>query len=337
MEKKINVGVIGYGTVGRGTVQTLIGNAEEIKRKTRINVVVAGVADTRIADKNDLYLEQVPMKTAEADELIENPDIDVIVELIGGTGAAFDIILKALKNGKHVVTANKALLATRGKELIAAAAQSHRRLMFEASVGGGIPVLSVLQNDLTADKILKIEGIVNGTCNYILTRMEQEKLPFETILADAQKLGYAEADPSGDVEGYDSVYKMIILAYLAYGKWVDVKDVARVGITKIDLAQIEAARLAGKRIKLIGTVEKQDNDIFVAVKPTAVEIGTQLAAVSGVFNGIQITGDKVGPLFLQGQGAGSLATASAVCADILKIAGAAEQSYVILQEKKGAV
>lgn len=321
MSKKINVGVVGYGTVGRGTVQTLISNAEEIKRKSGLDVVVTGVADTHIADKTDLYLEQVPIKTVHADDLIHHRDIDVIVELIGGTGAAFDIISSALKNGKHVVTANKALLATRGKELIALAVQSHRRLMFEASVGGGIPILSVLQNDLAANKILKIEGIVNGTCNYILTRMEQEKLPYETILADAQKLGYAEADPAGDVEGYDSVYKMIILAYLAYGKWIDVKDVAREGIAKINLAQIEAAQIAGRRIKLIGTVEKQGEDIFVGVKPTAVECNTQLAAVSGVFNGIQITGDKVGPLFLQGQGAGSLATASAVCADILKIAG----------------
>lgn len=321
MSKKIKVGVVGYGTVGRGTVQTLISNATEIKRKTGLDVVVAGVADTHIMDKNDLYLEQVPLRTTCADELIANPDIDIIIELIGGTGAAFDIISKALKNGKHVVTANKALLAMRGTELMALAHSMHCNLMFEASVGGGIPVLSVLQNDLAANHILKIEGIVNGTCNYILTRMEREKLPFETILADAQKLGYAEADPSGDVEGYDSVYKMIILAYLAYGKWVDVKDVERVGITQIGLAQIEAAHVAGQRIKLIGSVEKQGGDIFIAVKPKAVPLESVLAEVSGVFNGIEIVGDKVGSLFLQGQGAGSLATASAVCADILKIAG----------------
>lgn len=217
------------------------------------------------------------------------------------------------------MTANKALLATRGTELLALAEKSNRRLMFEASVGGGIPVLSVLQNDLVANQILKIEGIVNGTCNYILTRMEQEKLTFEQVLTDAQKFGYAEADPTADIEGYDSVYKMIILAYLAFGKWVSVEDVYREGITKISLQEIEAATVADRRLKLVGTVEKIEEEIVIKVKPTAVEQTSVLARVDGVYNGIHIVGDKVGSLFLQGQGAGALATASAVAGDIIKI------------------
>ena len=315
--KEIKVGIIGFGTVGAGVAANLLANGDVIAKRTGVKLTLAKIADLDITTDRGV---KVPdgILTTDANALIR--DVDVVVELIGGTTVACDFILKALKAGKPVVTANKALLATRGAEIFAAAEAAGVDVYYEASVAGGIPVIKALREGLVANRINRIYGIMNGTCNYILTRMEAEKADFGDVLADAQKLGYAEADPSLDIDGFDTAHKAAILASLAYGEWFGLKPVYVEGIRGIEQQDLEFADELGYRIKLLATIKQIDGDVQVRVHPTLVPKQALLANVSGVFNAVLIEGDTVGQTLFYGRGAGRAATASAVVADLADVA-----------------
>ncbi|MDR2884421.1 MAG: homoserine dehydrogenase [Deferribacteraceae bacterium] len=319
MAKQVNVGVIGCGIVGRGTIETLLKNKETILQKSGISVNLVGIADIRI-DNNDELLNGVAIKTTDAMELINNPEIDIIVELIGGYTHAKTFILAAIEQGKHVVTANKALLATHGKEIFNKAIEKGVQVAFEASVGGGIPIIKVLKEDLAANNIEEIDGIINGTANYILTRMIQEGKDYKDVLADAQKLGYAEADPTFDVQGIDSAHKLTLLSSIAFGTWVEFDKVYTEGITNISTVDIDFAKELDCTIKLLAIAKKRNGSIEVRVHPTMIPNRFQLAAVNDVFNAVQVKGDVVGTTLHYGRGAGGTPTSSAVVADIVNIA-----------------
>jgi homoserine dehydrogenase len=307
MKSRVNVGIIGYGVVGKGTVDTLKKNKDTILRKTGLEINIAGIADPK--------LDGAPT----AEDMINNPEIDIIVELIGGYTHAKTFIEKAIENGKHVVTANKALLAVHGREIFAKAQERGVEIGFEASVGGGIPIIKVLKEDLAANNIEEIEAIVNGTTNYILTRMKNEGKAYADILADAQKLGYAEADPTFDVEGIDSAHKITLLSSIAFGSWVDFNKVHVEGITKISDVDIDFAKKLNCTIKLLAIAKKCGDSIEVRVHPTMIPDRWQLASVNDVFNAIQVKGDMVGTTLHYGRGAGGAPTSSAVVSDIIDI------------------
>lgn len=319
-QKTINVGVIGYGVVGSGTIENLILNQNIIKQKTGINIVVKGVADLNIDRKNDEILQHVDIKTKNANDLINNPEIDIIVELIGGYGIAKEFIASAIKNGKHVVTANKALLALHGKELFNLSKENGVILGFEASVGGGIPIIRVMKEDLAANNIQEIYGIINGTANYILTRMTKEGKGFTEVLKDAQEKGYAEADPTFDVEGIDTAHKICLLSSIAFSTIIDFDKIYVEGISNIKPVDIEIAKELGCTIKLLAIAKKDSDGVEVRVHPTMISFDNMLASVDGVFNAICLTGDRVGTTMHYGRGAGSAATGSAVVGDIINIA-----------------
>ncbi len=316
--RPINIGIIGYGTVGKGTVQVLIDNAETIKNNTGVNVRIKTIADLVLPD--DEYLKQIPVKTKDAYDVINDDEIDIVVELIGGYEPAKGFILDALKAGKHVVTANKALLALHGKELFIAAKENKTMLCFEGSVGGGIPIIRVMKEDLAANNILEIYGIINGTANYILTKMEKEKKEFNEVLKEAQELGYAEADPTFDVEGQDTAHKITLLASIAFNTLVPYENVFVEGISKIKQVDIEYARKLGCKIKLLAIAKKYEDDIDVRVHPTIIPDRYILSKVEDVFNAIYLVSDKVDRTIHYGRGAGSLPTGSAVAGDIIGIA-----------------
>lgn len=320
MERKINVGIIGYGVVGKGTLETLKQNVKSTVVKTGLDINVKSVADLRINDyTNDTLLQTVPVRTTNAMDLINDPEIDIIVELIGGYNAAREIILAAIAKGKHVVTANKALLAVYGAEIFKAAEEKGVTIGFEASVGGGIPLVNVLKEDLSANRILEITGIINGTANYILTKMEDEGKEFADVLKEAQTLGYAEADPTFDVEGQDTAHKIAILASIAFATLVPFEKVFVEGITSIKQVDIDYARSLGCRIKLLAIAKRHEDDIEVRVHPTMIPVTDLMAQVSGVYNAVRITGNRVGETFHYGRGAGGAATSSAVAGDIIGI------------------
>jgi homoserine dehydrogenase len=246
-------------------------------------------------------------------------EVDVVVELVGGTTIAKDFILEALEQGKPVVTANKALLAEKGQELFAAAEKSEADIYYEASVAGGIPIIKALREGLVGNRINKIYGIMNGTCNYILTRMERENVDFEPVLIDAQKLGYAEAEPSLDIDGFDTAHKAAILASLAYGEWFGMDPIHVQGIRDISLDDLKYADELGYRIKLLAIIKQVDGDVQIRVHPTLIPKNTLLANISEVFNGVMVNGDTVGDSLFYGRGAGRDATASAVVADLIDV------------------
>ena len=315
--KAVKVGVIGFGTVGAGVVSCLLGNGTVIKRRTGVEVELAGVAD--LDTKSDRGVKLPPgILTNDAAALIDN--VDVVVELVGGTGVAKDLILKALGKGKPVVTANKALLAEFGEELFAAAEKSRADIYYEASVAGGIPAVKALREGLVGNRVAKIAGIMNGTCNYILTKMEEENADFDTVLKEAGRLGYAEADPSLDIDGVDTAHKLAIMASLAYGEWFGMAPISVEGIRDIDLRDLRFASELGYRVKLLGIASDEDGDVSLRVHPTLVPKHSILADVSAVFNGVVIKGDYVGEVFFHGKGAGREPTASAVVADIVDVA-----------------
>ena len=318
--KKVNVGVIGYGVVGKSTVDTLIKNKEIIRLKTGVEINLMGVADISFRDKPEAALPDVQIITADAADLIANPDIHIIAELIGGYDHAKRFITEAINNGKHIVTANKALLAVHGKEIFALAKEKGVELAFEASSGGGIPIIKVLKEDLAANNITEINAIINGTANYILSRMTDEGQDYTTVLKDAQKLGYAEADPGFDVDGIDSAHKITLLSSIAFGTWIDFNKVYTEGITQISAVDIDFAKELGCAIKLLAIAKKCDDGIEVRVHPTMLPNHYQLASVNGVFNAVQINGDIVGNTLYYGRGAGGVPTSSAVAADIVSIA-----------------
>lgn len=316
----VKVGIIGYGIVGKGTVSTLIDNAKIIKSRTGLDIVLKGIADLNIDKCNDIYTEKIQIKTKNAEELIDDPEIDIIVELIGGYGAAKTFITKAIAKGKSVVTANKALLAVHGKEIFSMAEEKGVRIGFEGSVGGGIPIIRVMKEDLTANNIQEITAIINGTANYILTRMTKEGKAFEEVLKDAQEKGYAEADPTFDVEGIDSAHKICLLASLAFSTFIPFDKIFVEGISNIKPIDIQIARELHCVIKLLAIAKMDENGAEVRVHPTIIPETNMLASVDGVFNAICVLGDKVGTTMHYGRGAGGAPTGSAVAADIINIA-----------------
>ena len=316
--KDIQVGLIGFGTVGSGLAEVLLAQQERLEKRSGMSVRLAQVADINISELPPRF-SGVEL-TGDARELINNPDIDIVVELIGGIEPAKTFVMEAIKAGKHVVTANKALLSQEGKDIFSAAAAQGVEVGFEASVGGGIPIIKSLKEGLVANKILSIMGIMNGTANYILTRMTDEGIAFDEVLQDAQDLGFAEADPTYDIEGTDTAHKLAILMTMAYGMNITHNEIATEGISRITPVDIEFAREFGCRIKLLAISQNHGDHVEARVHPTMVPDSHLLAKIDGAFNAIHFTGDMVGNVLLYGLGAGMMATGSAVAADIVDIA-----------------
>lgn len=314
--KELGIGIIGFGTVGAGVADCLIKNGEVIAKRTGVKPVIRKIADLDIVRDRGVKVPQEVL-TTDAMEAIET--CEVIVELVGGTTFAKTIILEALKRGKPVVTANKALLAKYGEELFAEAEKSGADIFYEASVGGGIPIIKSLREGLIGNRINKIYGILNGTCNYILTRMERDQADFKEVLADAQKLGYAEANPSLDIDGFDTAHKATIAASLAYGNWFGMDPVYVEGITEITLDEIKLTNELGYKIKLLAIIKQDEGNVEIRVHPTLIPKQSMLAKVDDVFNAVMVNGDFVGDTMFYGRGAGRNATASAVVADITDV------------------
>ncbi|OEU62885.1 MAG: homoserine dehydrogenase, partial [Desulfuromonadales bacterium C00003094] len=309
--KEIKVGLLGFGTIGAGVVKVLQQNAELMTDRLGASMKLARIADLDITTDRGVQVEKGVL-TTDADQVLTAPDIDIVIELIGGYEPARSFVLKAIEHGKHVVTANKALMAKYGQEILAAAADKGVEVMFEASVGGGIPVLSAIKENLCVNRFRSIFGILNGTCNYILTRMTDEGADFGDVLKDAQQQGYAEADPTFDIEGIDTAHKLAILVSLCYGTQVDCDDIYLEGISQISSTDIQFARQFGYKIKLLAISKEVNGEIEARVHPTMIPQNAPLADVDGVFNAVRLVGDFVGPVMLYGQGAGMDATASAV-------------------------
>ncbi len=319
MKARIGVGLVGFGTVGIGVAKILLGNRALIQRRVGVPVELVRVADLDIARDRGVSLPP-GMLTTDVGQILDDPSIDIVLELIGGYDAAKRVILDAMARGKQVVTANKALLAVHGEEIFEAAARRRVDLGFEASVGGGIPVIRALTEGLAANTILSIYGIINGTSNYILSRMTSEGQGFKEVLAEAQRAGYAEADPTFDVAGVDSAHKLSIMVSLAYGTPVNFKEVYTEGITRLTPLDITYAKEFGYTIKLLGIAKFSDGEVEARVHPTMIPSTSPVAHVEGIYNAIQLTGDAVGDIVLYGQGAGSMPTGSAVVSDVIAIA-----------------
>ncbi len=318
--KAIRVGLLGLGTVGAGVVKVLQSHREELEEKIGAPIALSAVVDTDCTNpRKDLILGELPLSSEPA-KVLDDPSIDIVVELIGGLEPARSFILRALADGKHVVTANKALLATHGEELYAEARARGRMLAFEAAVAGGIPLIRSVKEGLVANRITSIHGIVNGTSNYILSKMTDEGQEFGRVLAEAQAKGYAEADPTYDVEGIDSAHKLQILAMLAFRTSVKLKDIYVEGISRITPQDIALAREMGFRIKLLAIAKAAQGKLELRVHPTMIPENSPMSAVSGVFNAIFLNGDVVNDLMFYGRGAGQMPTASSVWADIVEIA-----------------
>jgi len=319
MKARIGVGLVGFGTVGTGVAKILLGNRALIQRRVGVPVELVRVADLDIARDRGVSLPP-GMLTTDVGQILDDPSIDIVLELIGGYDAAKRVILDAMARGKQVVTANKALLAVHGEEIFEAAARRRVDLGFEASVGGGIPVIRALTEGLAANTILSIYGIINGTSNYILSRMTSEGQGFKEVLAEAQRAGYAEADPTFDVAGVDSAHKLSIMVSLAYGTPVNFKEVYTEGITCLTPLDITYAKEFGYTIKLLGIAKFSDGEVEARVHPTMIPSTSPVAHVEGIYNAIQLAGDAVGDIVLYGQGAGSMPTGSAVVSDVIAIA-----------------
>ncbi len=316
----VRIALLGLGTVGAGVVKILESRRPMLEERAGARLVLAAVADTDLTrPREGLDLAALPM-TSDTPRVLADPDVQIVIELIGGLEPARTFILKALAAGKHVVTANKALLAHHGAELYDAARRRGVTLAFEAAVAGGIPLIQAVKEGLVANRIQTVFGIVNGTSNYILSKMTDEGLDFSLVLKEAQAAGYAEADPTLDIEGMDSAHKLQILVSLAFRSFVDLKDVHTEGITRVTQQDIAYARELGYRIKLLAIAKASDGAVEARVHPTMIPAASPLAAVSGVFNAIFITGDAVGDLMFYGRGAGQMPTASAVWADALDVA-----------------
>lgn len=325
MKKTANIGLIGFGTIGSGVVETFNRNLPLIEDKVGTKVVLKRIVDLDIVTDRGVQVDPDILST-NVDNILNDPDIDIVIELIGGYQPALSFIMKAMKNGKHVVTANKALLAKHWEEIMATACENRVRVSFEASVGGGIPLLEPLNDSLAANQIQSIYGIINGTANYILTKMSEEGREFEEVLKEAQELGYAEQDPTFDVEGHDTAQKLIILTILGFGVFIKQEKFHVEGISMITPQDIQfASEELGCVIKLLAISQMVDGKLEVRVHPTLVPEEHLLAAVKGVFNGVYIVGDVVGPVMMYGPGAGMLPTASAVVSDCMDIIGDPEK------------
>jgi homoserine dehydrogenase len=318
--KPIQVGLLGIGTVGSGTVKVLARNQEEIRRRAGRGIEIAMVADLDVARARHLAGERVRV-TADARDVVTDPDIDIVVELVGGTTAAREFVLQAIAAGKHVVTANKALLAVHGNEIFAAAREKDVMVSFEGAVAGGIPIIKALREGLTANRIEWIAGIINGTTNFILSEMRDKGLDFEVVLKEAQRLGYAEADPTFDVEGIDAAHKATIMSAIAFGIPMQFDRAHVEGIRGLQAADIRHAEALGYRIKLLGiTRRRTDEDgIELRVHPTLVPAKRLIANVEGAMNAVVVQADAVGTTLYYGKGAGAEPTASAVVADLVDV------------------
>ncbi len=316
--KPIQVGLLGMGTVGSGTFNVLQRNQEEIKRRAGRGIEISMVADLDVAKAQALCAPHVKV-VSDARQVIANPDIDIVVELIGGYGIAKALVLEAIAAGKHVVTANKALLAVHGTEIFEAARSKGVMVAFEAAVAGGIPIIKALREGLTANRIQWVAGIINGTTNFILSEMREKGLDFDVVLQEAQRLGYAETDPTFDIEGVDAAHKVTLMSALAFGIPVQFDQAYIEGITKLGAADIKYAEQLGYRIKLLGITKRTEAGIELRVHPSLVPTQRLIANVEGAMNAVMVQGDAVGTTLYYGKGAGSEPTGSAVIADLVDI------------------
>ena len=316
--KTAKIGLLGFGNVGGGTYKILTENKEIIKERIGVSPEVVKIL-ARSKGKKRFCEAPESIMTMDPDEILNNEDIDIVVEMLGGIEPATSFMLQAMKNGKHVISANKAAIAANYDKLVKAAKENNVEFLFEASVAGGIPVLTAITNALQANKFVEVMGILNGTTNYILTKMTEEGLAYEDVLKDAQEKGFAEADPTADVEGIDAANKLSILMALCFNKYVAPDQIPTTGISKITADDIKEATEAGKKIKLIGRAVLKDGEVEYSVQPLKLDASHPLAGVSNEFNAVYITGDMVGELMFYGRGAGPLPTGSAVCGDILSI------------------
>jgi len=317
--KQLNVGIIGLGTVGGGTYTVLKRNGDEMARRTGVDIKVTHVADRDIELANELTSGDVEI-TDDAFALVANPAVDVVVELIGGITIAKDIVLKAIENKKHVVTANKALIAMHGNEIFLAAQKMGVMVAYEAAVAGGIPIIKALREGLGANRIEWLAGIINGTTNFILTEMREKGLTYQDVIGEAQRLGYAEADPTFDVEGIDAAHKLVIMASIAFGMPLKFDDVYTEGITQLGQSDIKYAEELGYIVKLLAVTKRTDKGVELRVHPTLIPEKRLVANVDGAMNAVLVQGDAVGPTLYYGAGAGAEPTASAVIADLIDIA-----------------
>lgn len=316
---EIMVGLIGFGNIGAGVVRLLQENAQTVKQKVGNAIVLKRIADLDITSDRGVSVDTATL-TSDVNDIFNDPEISIVIELIGGYEPAKSFVLKAIEAGKHVVTANKALLALHGDEIYAAAARKGVEVQFEAAVGGGIPVLSAIKGNLSGNRFSSVFGIMNGTCNYILTRMTQEGAAFNDVLQSAKELGYAEPDPTFDIEGVDTAHKLAVLASLCFGTKIDFNAIHTEGISAISSIDIRFAEQFGYLIKLLAIGKlTDDNQLEVRVHPTMIPLRNPLADVNGVFNAIHLTGDFVGPVLFYGRGAGQNPTASAIVGDLVAL------------------
>ena len=317
--QSIKAGLLGFGTIGSGVVKVFQENGALLQERLGVPVELVKIADLDITTDRGVHVTP-GLLTTEANDVLDDPDIQVVIELIGGYEPARTFVLKAIARGKHVVTANKALLAKHGDEIFAAAEAADVNVLFEAAVGGGIPVISAIRENLGANRIKSLFGILNGTCNYILTRMNEDGEDFETVLEDAQAKGYAEADPTFDIEGVDTAHKLALLCSLCFGTRVDFDSIYTEGISRVTALDIQFAGAFGYTLKLLAIGKQRGDQIEARVHPTMIPLNYPLADINGVFNAVRLVGDFVGPVLLSGLGAGSEATASAVMGDVAAIA-----------------
>ncbi|MBI4982403.1 MAG: homoserine dehydrogenase [Candidatus Omnitrophica bacterium] len=335
--RKINLGIIGFGNVGAGVIKILREKKALLTEKIGIEINVKKVCDKDIVSKRNVSVDK-SLLTRNPKDIIDDPQIDIVVELVGGISPAKEFIVGALNKGKHVVTANKALLAQDGQELLSLADDRGKNIYFEASVGAGIPIIKSVREGLVANNFKSVYGIVNGTSNFILSQMSENNCSFNQALKQAQEKGFAEKDPTLDIEGIDSCHKLVLLTYLCFGKFVKISDVFVEGISKISAADVCYANEMDLQIKLLAIAKKEANDLEVRVHPTLIPKSSLLASVSGVFNAIYVDSDLAGDLLFYGPGAGQLSAASAVVSDIVDLtqnikAGLFKPTLNIVQDK----
>lgn len=315
----INIGIIGFGTVGTGTAKILLEKRDMLKERLGFEIDLKRIAIRNIEKERGIKVPE-GIVTTDVNALLSDPDINIVVELVGGITPAKDFILQAISNGKHIVTANKALLATEGNEIFTAAQKAEVEIGFEASVAGGIPIIKVVREGLIANRIQAVYGIINGTSNYILTKMTEENVEFSDALKEAKTLGYAEADPTLDIEGIDSAHKLAILAFLSYGIPIPYENIYTEGISRISTQDIVFASELGYKVKLLAIAKESDDGIELRVHPTMLPKDYLISKVEGPFNAIYVEGDATGSTLYYGRGAGDMPTGSAVVSDIVSIA-----------------
>ncbi len=327
-KNKINVGLIGYGVVGSGVVQLLQRREEFIRNKFKAEFKIRAIADRSIHRKNTRGLSKTVLTTS-IDKLLADDKIDVVVELIGGLKPAKDIIMTALKRGKHVITANKMVIAAHGKELFQLAVKQNRNLYFESAVGAGTPMINMITDGLAGNKFSSLYGIINGTCNFILTEMTQNDMTFAQALKEAQKRGFAESNPSLDIHGHDSAHKLAILIYLTFGKFIKVEDIYTEGITQISHLDIEHAEKLNLTIKLLAIAKKVEHKIEARVHPTLIAKNHPLASINHIFNAIYLHTRPLGQILLSGEGAGQMAAASGIVSDLIHLAASPGEANLL--------